>query len=105
MILKVKLPYTHLSQPETPMQEITYNYIIAAVNSKYKDGVDGTYRRMLARIVKKIDDAIESGAETIEIENADLDLLKNAFLQAKLHPAMAYNASLIEDAIEQAAKN
>lgn len=85
-------------------QQITYNYILGSVNSKYEKGVEGSYRRMLARIFNKLDDAIDKNLDIIELEESELDLIKNALRDGKLPATMAYNAILLEDEIDKALK-
>lgn len=104
MKLKINLAYKiKLAPDEKPVsnQEVTQNYLFIAVTSKYPNGLDGTYRRMFGKIMSKMDDAITSGAEEIDIESSELDLIKNAMRDSKFPAPMAYNANLLEDTIEQ----
>jgi len=85
-------------------QEVFLNYLLTAVSSKYQDGVDGIFRRTFGRITAKFEGAIEKNLDTIDVEMAELDLIKNAFKDGKLPAIFSYNASLMEDAIEEAYK-
>lgn len=100
--LKINLEYKILGTGEPiSNQQVTQNYILAAVGSKYQGGLDGQYRRIFARIMVKLDEGVEKKLEEIELETAELDMLKGAFKDCKLPAAMSYNAGLIEDMIEK----
>lgn len=82
-------------------QEVTKNYILIAVSSKYPQGLDGSYRRMFGKLMNRLDECIEKGLEEIELESLEFDFIKNAVRDSKFPAPMAYNANLLEDAIEQ----
>ena len=103
--LIIKLPLVIKEQEgkeSTKVQEVFLNYLISAIHSKYKDGLDGSYRRTFARLQNKFDEAIDKDLKAIEVEQAELDLMKNAFQGGKLPAIFSQNAMLMEDAIENA---
>ena len=100
--LKINNPYKFKGKGEpVTMQQVTQNYIIAVVNSKYPEGIDSSYRRIFGRLIAKLDEGIEKDLDEIDIEIAELDLIKNALREAKLPALMAYNANILEDIIEK----
>lgn len=61
-------------------QDLTVNLINFAVNAKYKDGLkSGSLRRVYARLQRLLDEAIENKSDTIELEQAQKDLLIDVF--------------------------
>jgi hypothetical protein len=107
MKLNVKLPLkykTETGKKPIKVQEIFLNYLIISINSKYPQGLDGTYRRTFARLQNKFDEAIDKNLKTIDIESSELDLMKNAFQDGKLPISFSSNALLMEESIEKAEK-
>ena len=98
--LNINLPY-RLREGGDPItnQQVTQNYIVTAVHSAYSRGLDNSQRRIFGRLLAKLDDAIDKDALEVELEQAELDLIKNAIKDAKFPAPMAYNANLLEDEI------
>lgn len=88
---------------ETPA-ETTLAFLMIAVNSKYEKGLDSGYKRIYARMQNKLEEAIEKGSKSIELEQAEYDLLKNAVKEAKVPAQFVSNFVRLEDAIEEAEK-
>lgn len=104
--LKVLLDY---KAPESKNGELrgvplTADYINFAVGSAHPQGLEGQQRRIYGRIQRKLDDAIESSAEEIELENAESDFLRKAFESCKVPAAISKYFVVLEDAIEEATK-
>lgn len=83
-VLNVNLDYKLPKEAKNTPQELTADYIAMAVANKYKEGLDGQYKRTYARICRKLDEVIENKGETIELEEAEYDLLKNAIPECKV---------------------
>jgi hypothetical protein len=84
--------------------ELTENYILHAVNDTHPKGLEGQLRRVFARLQRKLDEAIDSGTDTIELEKAEQDLLRKSFNECKVTPALAKYFVVLEDEIERATK-
>jgi len=82
-------------------QEMTADYINYACQAVYKDGLDGSKRRIFARISRKLDECIEQKGEEIELEEAEKDFLKKMFSDDKFkpNPAFAKYIIILEDEI------
>lgn len=106
--LKINLSYELDGNPEGySMQEVTKNYIVGSVHSKHPQGLNnnqGLYRRILGRVIAKLNKAIDADSETIDLEVAELELVKKAVAEGMLPAAASMNVSLLEDAIEEAGK-
>lgn len=82
---------------------LTYNYVMYAIKNKYPDGLDGQLRKIWGRIQKKLDEALDSEKEqTVELEAAEVDIIKGAFTDKLKFPvAAAKYVLLLEDAINK----
>lgn len=101
--LRVNLPYYKGKEqpPGTPSQQyLTGDYINHVVTQKHKDGLGRRDRKLFGRIQDKLDEAIDANAESIVLEKAEADFLKEAFKDAKTVPALSRSIALLEDAIE-----
>lgn len=106
MELNLNLPYNvpvdenAPAGQETPSpSDMTEDYINYAVNSVYKEGLDGQKRRIWSRIKTKISKAVEGDAENVILEAAEVDFLKDAFAKSKCPPSIAPYYVVLEDAI------
>lgn len=61
-------------------------------------------RRIFARVQRKLDDAIESKSDEIELEKAEQDLLKKSFNECKVPAGIAKFFVVLEEEIERATK-
>lgn len=80
--------------------DLSIDYIYFAVATKYKDGLDNQWRRTWARLQRKLDEASENKAKTLELEDAELDFIKVAFRDAKFNPLISKYVVLFEDELE-----
>lgn len=105
--MKINLDYGVRYDPsvketdKTTAQELTYDYISHAVNSVYKDGLDGQSRRIWGRIQRKFESSIDEKKDGVELENAEKDFIRNAFNKAKYPPQTAKFVSVLEGEIEK----
>lgn len=89
---------------EVDSRELTWNYISYAVNTKYKNGIEGQLRRLWGRIQRKIDEAIEKKEDEVALEKAEVDFIKKAVEECNYLPQMSLYISPLEDEIERLAK-
>lgn len=75
---------------ELSNSEVTVNYIEFAVNQIYNTGLQGSQRRIFARIQRKMDEAIDKKEEVIDLEQAEFDFIYDIFKNDKL----VYGSSL-----------
>jgi hypothetical protein len=92
--------YVFKGEIKEKQAETTLNLIMMLTNDKYPQGIDGAYRRIFSRITNKLDEAIEKDANLIELEQAELDLIKNVIREAKVKVTFVNLVVLLEDAIE-----
>jgi hypothetical protein len=104
MKLTVKIPYKFKQNIKEKPQETTLNFLMLSINSKYPQGIDGGYKRIFARIQNKLDEAIDKDLKNIDIEQAELDLIKNAVKEAKVPVHFVSNFVLLEDEVEKVEK-
>lgn len=98
--MKVNFDYNFKDTKESP-QEITLSLITSAVSQKYEKGLEGQKRRIFGRIQRKLEEAIESKAEEIELEEAEKDFLRSAYKDAKYPAVWSKNIIEFEDEMEK----
>ncbi len=100
--LNINLPY-RLKDGGDPVtnQQVTQNYITIAAHSTYSRGLNNSQRRIFGRVQSKLDEGVEKDLNEIELEQAELDLIKSAIKDAQFPAPMAYNANLLEDEIDK----
>lgn len=86
-------------------QELTIEYISQAVSQKYDSkeggkGMEGQLRRMWGRVQRKFDAAIEADASTVDLETAEIDLIKKSFAEAKFRSLIAKYVQVLEDELD-----
>ena len=99
MIFNTNLSYLGV-KPDEDNSEITYGFILACVNSKYREGLEGQTRRMFGRIQRKLEDKTDK----IEIDESEADFLYNAVKEAKLPANISVNLMILEDELERLAR-
>ena len=73
------------------------------LTQKYPDGVQGSTRKSLNRVLRKLDESENSGS--VELEAAEVDLLKEVFNTETKVPASAVRLfSLFEEEVDKLAK-
>ncbi len=98
--LNYSLPEANKDLPEV----LTCDYLISAVNMKYREGLEGQLRRVFGRIQRKCDEAIEKKYDILELEDSEFDLIQECFEEAKFPPVLAKYINVLEAEIERAAK-
>lgn len=85
-----------------PNSEITENYIGAAVQSAYPQGLEGQLRRIYGRLQRKLDSAIEQEESAIELEEAEKDFLRKVIDKCTIPANVAKYFLVLEEEIERA---
>jgi hypothetical protein len=94
---KFKYSEEELKNLDATKNDVTLNYLAVAINSKYKDGLEGQKRRIWGRIQKKFADIEESKVYEIEIEEAEKDFILDAFKEAKYPANMSSIVTYFEE--------
>lgn len=79
---------------------LTLNYIEYAVESAHKNGLSGSQRRIYGRIQRKIDRAIEDEQDSVELEQAEKDFLRDAFRSSNFPANAAKYVVILEEEIQ-----
>lgn len=82
-------------------EELTANYILGCLNVVYKDGVEGQKRRIISRIQRKLDEALDEKKQTVVFEQAEFDLVSESIEKAKMPPIISKYLVVIEDEVER----
>lgn len=81
-VLKLDFDF-RLSEKQNPEkiepQQIVYNWITYAIGQKHKEGLQGGMLRTWGRLQRKFDKAVEDKDTSVELESAELDLIRKAF--------------------------
>lgn len=77
--MKINLNYNLPENIKQASQEITAGFVESAFATVYKEGLDSQKRRIYGRIQRKMDEVVLNKAETIELEEAEKDLIKKTF--------------------------
>lgn len=101
--LDYKTPASN-GQAQLSNRELTANYIDAAVGSSHSQGLEGQMRRIFGRVQRKIDEAIESGKDEIELEKAEQDFLRKSFSECKIPAQLVKYFVVLEEEVERATK-
>ena len=77
------------------------NILSGALQTKYQQGLTGPKLKSLNRILRKLD-TVDGTASTIELESAELDLVKEAFGEdIPVQPAQVRIFSLYQEEVER----
>ena len=105
MLLKVNIPYLGEYDKEkleegTTNVDLTANYLISAVELSHRDGITPSDRRMFARIQNKLDEVLYKKADELDLEQAELDFLLDAFSKASFPPKLCKYVVLLENQLK-----
>ena len=98
--LEYNQPAPKEGETQLSNQELSEHYISLAVTNVHKEGLEGQERRIYGRIQRKLTDAIEGKVDTIELEEAEKDMLKKSFRTAKFPAFLSKYIVILEDEIE-----
>lgn len=76
--------------------ELTSYYVNYAVNQN-KEGFEGQKRRVWGRIQRKFDDAILDKKDTVDINQDELDFIREAFKSAKFPPELSMYVIILDE--------
>jgi hypothetical protein len=79
MNLNLNLPYVKTAKEleNESNSQTTLNIIIFMLSATYKEGIEGQTRRIYGRLQAKLEQALENKVETIELESAEVDMIRN----------------------------
>lgn len=81
--LNLSLDLSRISDENPDLKKIWEGFIIAGARTAYKDGID---IKMQSRLIKIID-KIELANDSVQLEDAEYDVLKEISERAKFDPA------------------
>ena len=88
-----------------PDAELSVDYINYACNKKYAEGLEGQLRRQFGRIQRKLDSAIDTKVNTVELEESEYDFIKKLFADDVKFPVYSIKyVNMLEDTIEEMSK-
>lgn len=102
--LKLKLDYSLPADNKITASQLTVDYLLNAVNSKHKDGLEGQLRRSFGRIQRKCDEALDKEYDVLELEDSEFDLISDCFEDAKYPAVLAKYINVLEEEVERAKK-
>lgn len=102
--MKISLNYNQPEGSKNTNSELTSDYINFAINSVHKDGVEGQLKRVVGRIQRKLDQAIEDKEDEVQLEEAEKDLIQKCFEKVKVPPQLIKYWIVLEDEIEKLGK-
>jgi len=102
--LTLNLDYKLKEVTEEKKVELTISYLEAAINSVYREGLEGQMRRLYGRIQRKFDEVIDGKLTTIELEDTEFDFLNKGFETAKYSPHVAKYVDVLEEEMKRVNK-
>ena len=84
--IKWKLDLSHLNEQEMGQltdKKIFENYLLTALRLGFKDGLSMDYQRKLFKILDKLE---KTQIDSIELEDAEFEMVDEAFSRAKFNP-------------------
>lgn len=90
-------------EKESNMQT-TANIISYAIQTMYKDGLDGNggLRRTYGRIQRKLDQALQDESNVIDLETAEIEMIKKSIQTVTLPTQWSKFVIFLEDGIDNA---
>lgn len=86
---------------EVDLKVLFISYLNGALSSTYKDGLKHDFMRRLFNISNKVEAA---DSDHVELEDAEFELIDEAFKNGRFNPAVSKVVVQIFDAIEEAKK-
>lgn len=101
--MKVNVDYKRTDEQvkQATNQYITRDYIEASLNQVYKDGLKGQLQRQVGRIQRLLDEAVENNLDEIKLDQADLDLVKDAVEKASFPTGLSKYVVCLQDALKE----
>lgn len=106
MKIKLNVDYKRKEEESREVSNISLSadYINFAINQTHKDGVEGQLKRVVGRLQRKLDDAVINKTEEIDLESAEIDLIKKSFEKVKTPPQLTKYWIILEDEIDLLSK-
>lgn len=102
--INIKVNYKRKPDQVTQASDIqlSVDYICYAVSNVYKGGLESQWRRLWARVQRKLDDASDKNNGKISLEEGEYDFVKRALTEARFEPLLSKYVVLLEDAFDKA---
>lgn len=97
--MRINLEYNQPKETTLSNAELTFDYITHAINKRHEKGLNSSQRRLWGRIQRKFDDAIEQKFDEVELEEAEIDFIKEAFRDVVFPASLAKFVVVLEDEI------
>lgn len=99
---KLKLDFASESEKkDTNEKKLFENFILAALRLGFRDGLSPDYQRRLFKVMDKLD-AVDPSCDNLDLEDAEFEMIKEAFDRAKFPPDNFRVVCQIYDFIELA---
>lgn len=93
------IEYNYKQMKESKNKVVTNLFIEYLVSKKYTEGISGSDKRIWVRIQTKLGDALDSEANTIKVNEIELDFIKKLFQDSTVVPVQD---AIYFDKLEQA---
>lgn len=80
---------------------LTNDYLNYAIQKHYKDGLEGQMKRIVGRLLRKIDDALDTKPHKVKLEPAELDIIKKAFDKVSVPSEIVKYWIVLEEIVEK----
>jgi len=104
--LNLNLPYKRSQEATAQSSNVDFTALLIglAVESANEKGLEGKSRRVFGRLQRKLDAAIDASQESVEVEDAELDLINDSLKRARFLARQSKHVLLIEEELERIAK-
>lgn len=87
---------------EVPLsdKELILDYVNHAFRNVYPEGAQGQKRRIIGRIQRKFDKAVEDDSDFVELEDSEFETIDKAFEEAKFPTGISKYINEVEATIE-----
>lgn len=82
--------------------ELSEDYISYAVRRVYKEGLDVQFRRLWARLQRKLDETLDKKTGWIVLEEGEYEFIKRAIKEAPFVSDLSKYVVVLEDALDEA---
>lgn len=105
-ILNINIPYLLPKKAkdnpnQQTNQELTQDYLNFAVSKTYEKGLNGQLRRVDGRLKRKLQDAIDSGKDEIELTSEEIAHIRKCVVEAEIPTGLTFYFCQLEDEINK----
>lgn len=97
----MKINIDFLRTPEQVKQAsnqfIVRDYIEAAFNQLYKEGLKGQLERQVSRILRKLDDAVDQNLEEVDFDQTEMDLMSDALEKSTFPVGLTRYSTILKE--------